>query len=327
MTLSDWIEESRNRFGRETVPVALYESVYELARGGLRRVYQYGSDPIWVKGEWDVLVVLDATRVDLMREVAPQYGLGPVETTWSNASCSIDWIRDTFNRYPGHTTSAGYITGNPFADTDSPDEPSADLRDGNLAYFAPLYETCWQEINGGPVETIPPEPLTDQTIAVWRDRNIHDIDRLVVHYMQPHQPFRSRPDWEGVSQNMKNLAESRTRVDLNENIWHRLKRGELEHGEVWNAYHDNLRWALDDITDRLLSNLDARVAITSDHGNALGEWGEWAHPPGALSPPVWRVPWVEVEAKDEHTVDPEPTTVDEDVDSDTEDQLSALGYL
>lgn len=326
MSFKHWVEETKNRFDRESPPVAVYESVHALATGGLRRVYDYYSSPIWIRGDWDIVLILDATRVDLMREVGSEYGFTEIDSVWSNANCSINWLENTFNRHPEHTENTGYIISNPFAKNNSPSDPSADVHETNLSYFAPLYENKLEKIDDGPVETIPPEALTDHAISVWRDREEYDIDRLVVHYMQPHQPFRSRPEWLGTSENMKQLVEGESRTDYSDNVWRKLERGELDENKVWDAYRDNLRWVLDDIVDRLLENIDAEVAITSDHGNALGEWGEWAHPPDAVSPPVWRVLWVTTTGVDNETIS--SIEVDtEGFDPEIEDQLSALGYV
>jgi len=85
---------------------------------------------------------------------------------------------------------------------------------------------------------------------------------------------------------------------------------------------------LDDVTERLLPNLDGRVVVTADHGNAMGEWGEWHHPPGALSPAVRKVPWLEIDCTDQNTVQPD-VELDHTSDGsgvDTEARLEALGY-
>jgi len=66
--------------------------------------------------------------------------------------------------------------------------------------------------------------------------------------------------------------------------------------------------------------------LSADHGNGLGEWGSWQHPPGTVMPHVRRVPWVEVTGRDERTVDPDlhPTA---SVERSTQERLESLGYL
>ena len=323
MTVGDWINESASRFRTQPPQTAARHSSRALLRGALRRIGGHIGRPIWVRGDWDVLVVLDACRVDLWEEVAPEYGLPSSGSITSNASCSIDWIIRNFNHCPEDARRAGYITGNPFADHDAEEARSAGLSNANLAHFAPLYKTEWGPIDGGPVETIPPDTLTDHGISAWRERDQYEMDRLIIHYMQPHQPYRSRPDWVGVNKNLKNLVRNRSKAGAC--AWQQARVGAIDVDELWDAYADNLRWVLDDVTDRLLPNVEGRVVLTADHGNAMGEWGEWAHPPGALSPAVRKVPWVEVDAADTETVIPDIRATESDTEA--EEQLKALGYL
>ncbi|MFC7071355.1 hypothetical protein [Halobaculum lipolyticum] len=328
MTLHDWITESRRRFEEQPPATAARRSARAFARGGIRRVGRHVGGPIWEYGDWDVLVVLDACRTDLMREVIREYDALPdvVETRWSNASCSIDWILRNWTAGHDAVPRAGYVTANPFADHDWPDCRSADLSDHPVGYLAKLYETHWMELRDG-IATVPPEAVTNHTVAAWRAREDLDVDRLVAHYMQPHEPYITRPEWgDGDHRLLENLVDPEKEAGAS--VWPRLQDGEVDRAEFWAAYKDNLRWVLDDVTERLLPNVEGRVALTADHGNAMGEWGEWHHPPGAIGPAVRRVPYVPVDCVDEGTLTP---TVDlfagGDGSVDTESQLSALGYV
>lgn len=329
MTFQDWVERSKQRYEQEPFHKATLGSANAFAMGIKRRIGWHLGKPIWERDDWDVLVIMDACRTDLMREVQPEYETLPAETgaIFSNASCSIDWIIKNFAECPEAASTAGYITGNPFAEHTADDARSADLSADALGYYAPLYKTEWGPIDGGPVETIPPDVLTDYAIHAWRDREELGIDRLVIHYMQPHQPYRSRPEWTGVNKNLKNLVQNRTKAGAC--AWQRCRKGEIEKDDLWKAYRDNLRWVLDDVTERLMPNVDGTVTLSADHGNAMGEWGEWAHPPGALGPAVRRVPWVPVECTDTQTVTPTVESIHEPVQTEKgsiDAQLEALGY-
>jgi hypothetical protein len=171
---------------------------------------------------------------------------------------------------------------------------------------------------------VPPETVTDHAISAWRERNSLGIERLVVHYMQPHEPYRARPEWgSGDSKLLENLVDPDQPAGAS--VWPVLQEGGIEMDEFWEVYKDNLRWALDDVTERLLPNVGGDVVISADHGNALGEWGEWHHPPGAIGPAVRRVPWVPIECEDGHTVDPDVSAGDA-ASPDVNEQLAALGY-
>lgn len=146
----------------------------------------------------------------------------------------------------------------------------------------------------------------------------------VAHWMQPHQPFRARPEWWTGDGNLANLVNPDWEADIC--VWQEARRGRFDTDDVWAAYRDNLRWALDWV-ERVQRNLDGRVLVTADHGNAMGEWGTWAHPPGTVVPEVRRVPAVWLDCTDQQTWTPDPLEeTGEDTDATVHDRLKALGY-
>ena len=282
-----------------------------LSRNFVDKAYNPGR-PIW-DGDWDVLVVLDACRVDLMRELAGEYAFvgdaENVEARWSVASKSSDWLRRTFAAdHAEDVRRTAYVTGNPFtAKVDLPVDP---------ATVDEVWTYAWDD----DLRTIPARALTDRAIATWRDRS-DEVDRMVVHYMQPHAPFVDRPD----------LGDYGTPGDFGEglgNVWEGIG-DDISLDEAWSLYRDNLRYALDDVAI-LLDNLDAdRVVLTADHGNGVGEFGVYGHPADLLVPAVRRVPWVETTARDAGDHDPgtwRESTGDAATDDDVQDRLRALGY-
>lgn len=270
--------------------------------------------PVW-EYDWDVLVVLDACRVDLMRQVAGEYGFlggpGNVDTVWSVGSKSNEWMARTFTaEYRDEVERSAYVTGNPYtAKVDFEVEPA-------------VLDEVWRDAWSDEHDTVLPRPLTDRAIATWRDR---DVDRMIVHYMQPHVPFVEHPD----------LGSYGTPDDFGRgfgDVW-ALAGDEIPFDRIWPAYRDNLRFVLDDLP-LLLSSVDADVVVSADHGNALGEFGLTGHGAEVLLPCVRRVPWVRTRATDTGEYQPERvdeeaaagTGDDADVDSTVEDRLRQLGY-
>lgn len=328
MTFQDWISESIERYRTKPPHTATADSAAAFWHGAVRRtVDPLVGRPIWDRGDWDVLVVMDAARVDMTRHLAESghYDHIPrsVESVWSNASCSIDWIDRTFNDHPEQARRTGYVTANPFADHDEPDTRSADLSAAQLGHLRPLYKTHWQELAGG-IETVPPHAVTRHAIDAWRRRDELGIDRLVVHYMQPHEPFIERPEWgSGDSKLLKNLVEDG--AEAGSSVYPRVRAGDVPLQEFKHVYQQNHAWILGHLDGTLLANADGDVVLTADHGNGLGEWGAWHHPPGRLAPPIRKVPWIELSCRDWQTIDPD--TDDRDgVDASTAEQLDALGY-
>jgi len=258
--------------------------------------------PVWER-DWDVLLILDACRVDLMQEVADDYAfLDNFDTHESVASKSPNWIQRTFtDAHREHVDSAAYVTGNPFTS-------KVDFRE------PPVLDEVWEYAWDDELSTVPARAITDRAISTWRES---DAERMIVHYMQPHVPFVPHPD----------LGEYGSHDDFGDgfdDIWGRVG-DDLPYDEVWRAYRDNLHYVLEDI-ELLLQNLDAdTVVISADHGNAIGEWGVYGHPPDRLLSVLREVPWVETSATDTGNYQPE-TEAQSEVEGDVEDRLSALGY-
>ena len=255
--------------------------------------------------DWDVLIVLDACRADILAEAAAEYNfLSPFDTVYSVASQSEEWMMATFtDEYADEMAKTAVITGNPFSKT------ALDAND--LAYLDEVWRYAWDDETG----TIPARPLTDQAIKYARENR---PERLVVHYMQPHFPTVPKP----------RLS---TGPAINEfgtkkvSIWERLRSGDLSIEEVRNANIRNLHYVLNEVSV-LLNNIDAgQTVITADHGEGYGEASVYGHPRGTVADVVREVPWVETTATDNHTHEPnnyETMTGTHD----RNEMLHALGY-
>lgn len=254
------------------------------------------SDSIWDQ-DWDVLCVLDGCRLDTFREVADE----DCDSLCSVGSTSQTWIPRTFDNYD--TSEIAYITGNPFSTRTNTNE------------FGYYREIGVESING--VETVSPKKLTDCAIRAWRKRDDIGINQLVIHYMQPHVPFRSRPEW---------FEEWEGDETWESSIWEGIRTGKVSRDTLFDAYRDNLRWVWEETgVARLRENCDAQIAVTADHGNAAGEWGFYGHPEGAPVPSVRHVPWVTLSGEDSKQVKPD-LILEKDDDRDVEESLEALGY-
>ncbi|WP_256393057.1 hypothetical protein [Natronoarchaeum rubrum] len=259
--------------------------------------------------EWDILVLLDACRVDLIEAVVDQYDFleaAERETVYSPSGASYGWMNRTLTRNVAPEMGKTiYVTGNPHTEFIETADKFAELDE--------VWRTTWNDETG----TVPAKELTDRGIWHWRSS---DAERMIVHYMQPHFPSVPCPEigsgididrigskWEG-------------------NVWDRLRRGELDKERVWEAYRLNLEYVLEEV-EVLLNNVDAkRAVISADHGNAMGEYGFYGHGKYPLES-VRKVPWYTVSANDRRTRDPErPTSVDRD-DDEVRSKLRALGYI
>lgn len=307
MSLTDWLSESSDRV-RTNGLEGVHTSVYELYVGMLRRLgrfYNYGETIH--ERDWDVLIVLDACRADLMSEVIEDYDfINSSEPFVSAASTSEEWMEKTFLSYPEETSEIAYITGNPFSDEY--------LDESMFAEFDEVWKYAWDREMG----TIPARPITDRAIHYKRS---NPNGKLVIHYMQPHYPFVDQPMDEGMSLDTFGSQDTDT-------VWDKLRRGKIAKQDVWERYRDNLKYVLEDV-ELLVQSVDStNVVITADHGNALGEYGVYGHPGYAPLPSIKRVPWVQSTATD--TGDYDPKTKAElmvsQTSEDVEERLQDLGY-
>lgn len=275
--------------------------------------------------DWDVLLVLDACRLDAMRAVAPEYDrIDTVDSLWSVGSASHEWICKTYTtEYREIIRETALVSTNPFVpqvfdegvyppETYTvpvawPDWKVVDQTD--FAHLRQLHEHDQSDHFTPP----PPEFVTDHAIDVGRT---HDPERMVVHYFQPHTPYIAGA-----------VSEARPTTDTEDDPWRAIRDGRLSSDAAWDLYLDNLRLVLDSV-ERLCRNIDAEtVAITADHGDLFGEWGAYGHPEGFLEPNLRRVPWVETTATDERTSVPDVEYDEGGIDVNVENRLEELGYV
>lgn len=286
-----------SKYGLSAVKVGIKDVAW---RGPIslfnKTIYDFGT-PIFDL-EWDVLVVLDACRVDLLQAVADDYEFLPDNINHVNsvASATYEWMPKNFNdEYRGEMSKTAHITANPYS--------SEFLEGQDWLVLRELWRQHTTDIN-----TVPPDVVTDHAISTHR--SLHP-EQMIIHYLQPHEPFRKFDSVED---------------EWFQGVWDQVRHGKLSPETVREAYQDNLCWVLDEL-NTLLKNIDGEVVITSDHGNAMGEWGFWGHPAYVPIPELRRVPWVEIEAEDMQTYTPDVLSEDEKNEKvDREELLESLGY-
>lgn len=279
------------------------------------------------KESWDVLIILDTCRIDALKSVKNEYHfLGDISGKTSIGGATPEWISNTF------TTSretdlekTGFISASGWSKAviEDKDRPESNLNcpwaPTNWSVASPsvfgLLDHSWMYIN----EQVPgnenvhpsPQKMTERAIHFSRTR---DLDRIIVHYVQPHYPYVSQA-----------RAEGRDTLRQYEESPFEFLRSGGDRELVWEAYMSELRTALDSV-QTLLENIDSStVAITADHGEAFGEYWMHGHRSGSFHPKVRRVPWVLTTASDEETVNPDINT--RRTRGDVVEQLKGLGYL
>jgi hypothetical protein len=266
----------------------------------------------------------------------------------SSGSTTIQWIEENFiSEYDSYLSQTAYVTGNPNSVRGFPYEypnececgatlePSYDSRYHNGHTVCPdcgtqikgdrqvpvqILDEVWRDAWDNDIGTIRPRPITDSAIRTARQDN---PNKMIVHYMQPHHPFISAPDLDSGSY----IAEGdKYREKQSKTIWEKLENGQVSKDTVWAEYRNNLRIVLEDVKN-LLENVDFdRAVITSDHGNAIGEYGLYGHPGNVPVDCLVEVPWYETNAVDEETHKPSKQSEDQLTSEQIKSRLRSLGY-
>ncbi|MDT3435560.1 sulfatase-like hydrolase/transferase [Haloarcula sp. 1CSR25-25] len=299
--MSSWLERKKTDI-QETGPVGVKRAINDLWTYFLSE----GVAPFAPNGkhifdeEWDLLIILDACRYDLMEDVEDDYEfIGSLEKVWSVASSSVGWMTETFdNAHQDKISKTSIITANPYSDEL--------INPNDVFYLDEVWTYGWDD----DMSTTPADAVTDRTIEFLRGNN---SKYTISHYMQPHASFVNYPD----------IKPENTTT---ESVWKSVLYGENSKSEIWEAYQDNLHYVLESI-QVLLENVDAeKVVITADHGNALGEWWTYGHDGYVPIDAQRAVPWIQTHAEDKNTHTPE-TRHSSSTEPEVNDRLRQLGYV
>lgn len=278
-----------------------------------------------MKEDWDNLILLDACRYDAFLKANTMEGV--LESRISRGSASREFINKNFTGRKLHDTV--YITANPYVGHVEPDDFHAVI---NL-----LDE--WDD----DLQTVKPETVVEK---VKDEYEKYDNKRIIIHFMQPHQPYIG-PKADMIRSKLKNKKKIRG--------WNNTLRGpnkgleevegikqlrapkypelNVSDQDVWEAYYETLELVLQHVED-LLEHIDGKTVISSDHGELIGEKPFifsknklYGHPGGTYTPELRNVPWFIIESENRRKIVSEPPTRYENVEEqDLDSKLEALGY-
>lgn len=283
---------------------------------------------------WDLLIVLDSCRIDALTHAAetgeyPFLSEGKIEAITSVGSATPEWVTATFdNRHRELIRNTALISANAWPSRVLDQATDIDREYGVNSGFTrwnPVppktlgqHIPAWQYVDRS--ETHHPQTNADTVTELGIDLGRKtDFDRYIIHYIEPHYPYVAAADTSGGFT-----------PDTETPIEYLRKNGDYD--TVYENYLTELLYGLDHV-ETLLNNFDAdTVILTSDHGEAFGEYPwlglrRYGHKVGMMHPKVRRVPLMRLTAEDsgEYSPDVDRFAVDEDID--VEDNLSYLGYL
>lgn len=257
-----------------------------------------------------LLVVLDACRYDYLADVHGEYIDGEIQRVFTPHGATPYYVSGTWTEQYDLT----YVAGGP------PISDESFVGRANISYrpsdHIDTIVDAWRQGYEKELGVMPPEAVTHAALE-------HDDDRMVVHYFQPHAPY---------------IGDERLRMDADQSdreqniieTYERIKNGDIRPQRLREVYRSNLERVLPAVQD-LIRRVDRPVVITADHGELLGEKGQFFHGHDcARVPSLCVVPWLEV-ANSEVGVTDEPLPNDyvrktDSTERSVEDQLRDLGY-
>jgi len=264
-----------------------------------------------MEADWDILIILDGCRYDIFTEESTL--AGETESILSAGSDSLHFMDAYFHGRQHHDTV--YVSANPFTNR---------LKTGTFHDIYNVYNTHWDE----DLNTVRPESMAE---VACKAASQYPNKRIIVHFMQPHYPF-----FYTLQDLPSNIEESADSLDNIDEFWMELRNGDLNIPPevVQRAYEENLKRALDSVR-RIVSEMQGKTVITSDHGNLIGDRGfpiptrSFGHPPSYYLPSLVNVPWLIIDGdRREIYADPPVNKTTDNLDKTTrQDRLESLGYL
>jgi hypothetical protein len=228
--------------------------------------------------DWDNLIILDACRYDLFKEVT---GINS-DYIISRGSKTPEFLRENFsNRRFSDTV---YVTANPMVNRECK----------NCFYkVVSVWKHGWDEEIG----TVLPETMVDYAVKAKED---YPDKKLIIHFVQPHNPYIKDPEVNrGYKKDVKRGENPARQIG---NPWREVARGNLSLEVVYKAYRRNLEAVVPHAFD-LAKKLKGKSVITSDHGEAFNEWAFpfpiriLGHPYYVHIPALVKVPWLVFEGE------------------------------
>ena len=200
--------------------------------------------------DWDTLILLDACRYDDFEKVSNIQG--KLSTKISRGVDSHEFIQRNFVDEQFWDTV--YVTANP--------------------HVKLIDDTVFHDVITDPIskwdshtQCVPPEAVTETAIEAHRT---YPNKRIIVHYMQPHDPplgptaneLRQKAEIGGTAPGENEQSGQR--------IMELIANGEIPEETAHEAYRETLEIALEEATS-LIDAIDGKIVISADHGEMFGE--------------------------------------------------------
>lgn len=301
MTVKDFAAKNIRRYKNHGILPAVKSISREVTGKGLVKPY-IKAKQTWLKNELTnqrdslrrlqstdsfLLLVFDAGRYDYLKPILEDQFHTNAYREFSAARDTFEWISTQWIKDVEDVT---YITAMSPIGSQKPDFDDDHF---NRLYHTDAYTDSMREIvevwrshwDTG-IAQVPPEKLVDVALEYM------DRDKVVVHFSQPHSPFIGIPKLLGHTNNES--AKPQQGQPNDRPIWDRVQSGSVSNHYLKMAYQGNATRAVQ-ASKRLVEEWHGgEIVATSDHGEALGEWGMYTHD-RAPHPKRRVVPWAPID--------------------------------
>jgi len=292
--------------------------------------HKYGTPIDLMEKDWDNLIILDACRYDIFRDL--NHIQGELSRVVTPGSKSDEFIIANFNGRKLHDTV--YISANPH--TDKTLQSDSIFHKVIRTYSTTRY--THRELQG-----YHPEEVFNAAVENHKE---YDDKRIITHFMQPHTPYigeyatkvrKQLLESEGVAiREGNNLIENAKGYETEKEylfFFDAVKDGHISNNQLKEMYMENLEIVLTYVND-LIDELRGKTVVTADHGELLGDptaplpvMMRYKHPRKNYAPELRVVPWLEVNFDSRREVTPDPPKPnDEAPEQMVKEHLKALGY-
>lgn len=271
----------------------------------------YGTDIM--AEDWDTLILLDACRYDDFEEI--NQISGELTQKISKGVDSKEFIEKNFAGKQFHDTV--YVTANP--------------------HFKMIDNNTFHEIISEPIskwnseyQCVRPHKVTTAAVEAHRK---YPNKRIIVHYMQPHDPPLG-PTAEKLRKDAQiNGPVSSQNENNGKRIMQLVAEGKISEKAAHKAYQETLEIVLDEVNS-LLEDITGKIVISSDHGEMFGEspypllGNLYEHYQNPKTIELCGVPWlvVKTSSKRRKIISEDSISSSSVADDEIEKQLEALGY-
>lgn len=175
-------------------------STYKLKEVGVRNMVS--QKKLIYSTDWDCLIVLDACRYDYLKNTYKNWLDGTIIKVKSPATCTSQWLENTFKGKKWKDVI--YVSANPYINS-LEKEPSHGVDAKN--HFYKVFDV-WDDFWNSKIGTVKPKHVS-KVARIARAK--YPEKRLIIHFMQPHDPYFSigtvKEGDEGISSVDKSIKE------------------------------------------------------------------------------------------------------------------------